>query len=142
MYRKLFFFAFKVLIWWNCSRPCSIEALRHIMFLFDSLNVHYSVWLKSPIDCLLLPSNHGCQIPIWILQFYNPISPKRSRSFKDFCDCSRFIGSYDSNDPKWLWFLVIFFNLTECSVWPKWKIKSQWTKFFHSNIERVSVEPK
>ena len=28
-------------------------------------------------------------------------------------DLSRLVGSYDSNDPKQSWFLVIFFNLTK-----------------------------
>ena len=56
----------------------------------------------------------------------------------DLCNHS---GSYDSDDPERPWFLVTFFNLTESSVGPKWKIKSQYTKFFHSNVERVLVGP-
>ena len=59
---------------------------------------------------------HGCQNldpdPM-ILRFYDPTCPKRSGSFKNLCDRSRLVGSYDSDDPKQSWFLVIFFNLTE-----------------------------
>lgn len=62
---------------------------------------------------------HGCQNPdldFTILRFYDLTCPKRSKSFKDLSDRS---GSYDFNDSKQFWFLVIFFNLTEDSVGPK-----------------------
>ena len=71
---------------------------------------------------------HGCQNPDLdptILRFYDPTYPKRSKSFKDLYDRSRSVGSYDSDDPKRHWFLVIFFNLTKGSVGPKLKVKSQ-----------------
>ena len=51
----------------------------------------------------LLVSKHGCQNPdlnSTILQFYDLTCPKRSESFKNFCDCSGLVGSYDSDDPK------------------------------------------
>ena len=91
------------------------------------------------------PYIHGCQNPDLdptILRFYDFIYPKRFKSFKDLCDHSGLVGSYNSDNPKRHWFLVIFFNLIEGSVGPKWKIKSQWTKFFHSNVETVSVRLK
>ena len=72
-------------------------------------------------------SNHGCQNPDQnpiILRFYDPSCPKRFGSFKNLSDHSRSVGSYDSDNSKWPWFLVIFFNLIEGSVRPKWKIKS------------------
>ena len=68
------------------------------------------------------------KILIWILQFYDftiPPAPKRSRSFKDLCDHLGLGGSYDSNDPKRFWFLVIFLNMTKGLVGPKLKITSQ-----------------
>ena len=40
------------------------------------------------------------KILIWILWFYDLTYPKQSGSFKNLCDRSRLIGSYDSNDPK------------------------------------------
>ena len=59
---------------------------------------------------------HSCQnldLDLMILQFYDPTYPKRSKSFKDLCDCSGSVGSYNFDDPTRPWFLVIFFNLTE-----------------------------
>ena len=59
------------------------------------------------------------KIPIWILQSYDftiPPAPKRSRSFKNLCDYLGLVKLYDFDDPKWSWFLVIFFNLIEDSV--------------------------
>ena len=64
---------------------------------------------------------------------------KTIQIFQGSCDHSRSVGSYDSDNPKWSWFLVIFFNLTKCSVGRKWKITSQQTMFCHSNVERYSV---
>ena len=67
-------------------------------------------------------SEHGCQNPDLdptILRFYDLTYPKRSKSFKDLCGRSGSIGSYDSDDPKQSWFLVIFFNLIKGSVGPK-----------------------
>lgn len=49
---------------------------------------------------------------------------KQFGSFKDLCDYSGSIGSYDFDDCKWPWFFVIFFNSIEGLVGPKWKIKS------------------
>ena len=71
---------------------------------------------------------HGCQnldLNPMILRFYDPTCPKRSGSFKDLCNRTRSIESYDFDDPKQLWFFVIFFNLTKNSVGLKRKIKSQ-----------------
>ena len=65
------------------------------------------------------------KIPIWILRFYDLTYSKRSKSFKNLNDHSGLVRSYDSNNPKWPLFFVIFFNLTEDLVGPKWKIKSQ-----------------
>ena len=65
---------------------------------------------------------HGCQNPNpdpMILRFYDPTCPKRSGSFKDLCDRSRSVGSYNSDDSKQSWFLVIFINLTESLIGPK-----------------------
>ena len=65
---------------------------------------------------------HGCQNPDLdptILRFYDLTYPKRSKSFKDLCGRSGSVGSYDSDDPKQSWFLVIFFNLIKGSVGPK-----------------------
>ena len=59
------------------------------------------------------------KILIWSLQFYNPTCPKQSESFKDFCDHSGLVGSFDFDNPKQPWFLLIFFNLTEGSIGPK-----------------------
>ena len=76
-------------------------------------------------DLAATNDSHGCQNPdldLTILRFYDLTCPKRSRSFKNLCNHS---GSYDSDDPKRSWFFVIFFGLTEGSVGPKWKIKSQ-----------------
>ena len=89
--------------------------------------------------------HHGCQnsdLDLTILRFYNSTYPKWSKSFKDLCNRSGLVGSYDSDDPKQPWFLVIFFNLIEGSVEPKWKIKSHKTKFFYSNVKTVSVRLK
>ena len=69
--------------------------------------------------------SYGCQNPDLILWFYNLTYPKRSGSFKSFCNHSGSVGSYDFDDSKQPWFLVTFFNLTEDSVGPKWKMKSQ-----------------
>ena len=88
---------------------------------------------------------HGCQNPNLdppVLWFYDPTYSKQSESFKDFCDRSGLVGSYDSDNPKRSRLLVIFFNFIEGLVGPKWKIKSQLTKFFHSNVERVSIGTK
>ena len=54
-----------------------------------------------------------------ILRFHDLTYSKRSKSFKDLYDCSESVGSYNSDDPKRHWFLVIFFNLTGGSVGPK-----------------------
>ena len=65
---------------------------------------------------------HGCQNPDLdptILRFYDLTYLKRSKSFKDLCGRSGLVGSYDSDDPKQSWFLVIFFNLIKGSVGPK-----------------------
>ena len=65
---------------------------------------------------------HGCQNPDLdptILRFYDLTYPKRYKSFKDLCGRSGSVGSYDSDDPKQSWFLVIFFNLIKGSVGPK-----------------------
>ena len=59
------------------------------------------------------------KILIWILWFYDPACPKRFRSFKNLCDRLGSVRSYNSNDPKRSWFLVIFFNLTKGLVGPK-----------------------
>ena len=62
---------------------------------------------------------HDCQNPdldTTILQFYDPIYSKQFRSFKDLCDRLGSVESYDFDDPKQSWFLVIFFNLIESSV--------------------------
>ena len=43
------------------------------------------------------------KIPIWILKSYDftiPPAPKRSRSFKDLCDCLGLVELYDFDDPK------------------------------------------
>lgn len=67
-------------------------------------------------------SMHGCQNPdldLTILRFYDLTYPKRSKSFKDLCDRSGLVGSYDFDNPKQPWFLVIFFNLIEGSVGSK-----------------------
>ena len=50
---------------------------------------------------------------------------KRFGSFKDLSDRSGSVGLYDSDNPKQPWFLVIFINLIEGLIRPKWKIKSQ-----------------
>ena len=66
--------------------------------------------------------NHGCQNPNLnptILRFYDLTYPKRSKSFKDLCGRSGSVGSFDSDDPKQSWFLVILFNLIKGSVGPK-----------------------
>ena len=84
----------------------------------------------------------GCQnfdLDPAILWFYDSTYPKQSKSFKDLCDHSESVGSYVSDDPKRPWFFVIFFNLTEDSIEPKWKIKSHKTNFFYSNVKRVSI---
>ena len=65
------------------------------------------------------------KISIWILRFYDSTCPKQSGSFKDLCNRSRSVGLYNSDNLKRSWFLVIFFNLTKSSVWPKWRITSQ-----------------
>ena len=65
---------------------------------------------------------HGCQNPDLdptILRFYDLTYPKRFKSFKDLYDRSGSIGSYNSDDLKRHWFLLIFFNFTECSIGPK-----------------------
>ena len=52
-----------------------------------------------PSDCV----EHGYQNPDldpMILRFYDPTCPKQSGFFKNLCNCSRSVGSYDSNDPK------------------------------------------
>ena len=74
--------------------------------------------IPFPIDT----SHHSCQNPdldLTILRFYDSTYSKRSRSFKDLSDRSGSVGSHDFDDPKQLWFLIIFFNLTEGSVGPK-----------------------
>ena len=48
--------------------------------------------------------------PTYLLRFYDSTYPKQSGYFKDFCDSSGLVGSYNSNDLKRSWFLVIFFN--------------------------------
>ena len=53
--------------------------------------------------CKNLYHNHGCQNPDLdptILRFYDLTYPKRSKSFKDLCDHSISVGSYDSYYPK------------------------------------------
>ena len=63
--------------------------------------------------------NHGCQnsdLDPMILRFYDPICPKRSRSFKDLCNRLGSVGSYNFDDPKQPRLLVILFNLTEGSI--------------------------
>ena len=55
----------------------------------------------------------GCQnfnLDLTTLRFYDSTYPKQSGYFKDFCDSSGSVGSYNSNDLKRSWFLVIFFN--------------------------------
>ena len=59
------------------------------------------------------------KIPIWILRFYDPTYPKQFGTFKDLCDHLGLVRSYNFDNPKRSWFLVIFFNLTEDSVGPK-----------------------
>ena len=102
-------------------------------------------WIYIYIYIFLHSHKYGCQnfdLDLIVLWFYDLTCLKWSSFFKNLCNHSRSIRSYDSDNPKRLWFLVIFFNLTKGLLGPKWKIKSQKTKFFHSNIERVSVEPK
>ena len=109
--RKTFFFLF----FFFFSFHAQIKALCIIIgFLF--LVVRGS---------LAINHDHGCQnldLDLTILWFYNPTCQKQSGSFKDLCDCSRSVRSYNSDNPKRSWFLVIFFNLTEGLVGPKWKI--------------------
>ena len=85
----------------------------------ERVHKHIHIWIYG--------FNHGCQnldLDPMILWFYDLTCHKRSGSFNDFCDHSGSVRSYNSNDPKWPWFHVIFFDLTEGSVEPKWKIKS------------------
>ena len=70
---------------------------------------------------------YGCQnldLDPTILRFYDLTCPKWSGSFKDLCDHSGSVGSYDFDDFERPWFLIIFFNIKEGSVGHKWKIKS------------------
>ena len=86
-----------------------------------------TLWFKNYIIFQCNPLRHSCQNPDLdptILRFYDLTYPKRSKSFKDLCGHSGSVGSYDSDDPKQSWFLVILFNLIKGSVGPKWKIKS------------------
>ena len=72
--------------------------------------------------CTYIYIEHGCQnsdLDPTILRFYDLTYPKRFKSFKDLYDRSGLIGSYNSDDPKRHWFLVIFFNFTESSIGPK-----------------------
>ena len=69
-----------------------------------------------------LAYSHGCQNPDLdptILRFYDLTYLKRSKSFKNLYGRSGSVGSYDSDDPKQSWFLVILFNLIKGSVGPK-----------------------
>ena len=78
--------------------------------------------MKVLLEHLHIAAWHGCQNPnldLTILRFYDSTYSKRSRSFKDLSDRLGSIGSPDFDDPKQLWFLIIFFNLTEGSVGPK-----------------------
>ena len=55
----------------------------------------------------------GCQnfnLDLTTLRFFDSTYLKKSGYFKDFCDSSGLVGSYNSNDLKRSWFLVIFFN--------------------------------
>ena len=52
------------------------------------------------------------------VRFYNPTCPKRFESFKDLYNRSGLVGSYNFDNPKRPWFLVIIFNLTESLVGP------------------------
>ena len=55
----------------------------------------------------------GCQnsnLALTTLRFYDSTYPKQSGYFKDFCDSSGLVGSYNSNDLKRSWFFVIFLN--------------------------------
>ena len=77
---------------------------------------------------MYLSFSHDCQNPDLdptILRFYDPTCLKWFGSFEDLCNHLGSVGSYDSNDPKWSWFLIIFFNLTQSLIEPKWKITSQ-----------------
>ena len=59
----------------------------------------YSEWS----DKLWYSYQHGCQNPNLdptILRFYDLTYLKRSKSFKDLCDRSGLVGSYNSDDPK------------------------------------------
>ena len=68
---------------------------------------------------MIFVSDHGYQNPdldLTVLRFYDLTCPKKFEYFKNFCDRSRSVELYDFDDSKRLWFLVIFFNLTKCSV--------------------------
>ena len=109
--------------------------LRHTIFIIllvviSTISVNFRVKDRIflvPIRILFSLTNifiytHGCQSPdldLTILRFFDSTYSKRLRSFKDLSDHSRSVGSYDFNDPKQLWFLIIFFNLTEGLVGPK-----------------------
>ena len=103
-----------------------VEVGNYVLLSFGV--IHHGTNKPSPC-CIVV------KIPIWILRFYNLTCPKWFESFKHLCD---HLGSYNFNDPKQSWFIVIFFNLTEGLVGPKWKITSQQTKFCYSNVERKS----
>ena len=116
----------------------SLRKEQYILHCGSNLNQRLTSQAFSPLFSLDLKSlsgnyhnhnhNHGCQnldLNPMILQFYDLIYSKWSTSFKKFCDRSGSVGSYDSNDFKWPWFLVTFFNLTEDLVGSKRKMKSQ-----------------
>ena len=67
------------------------------------LRYDLQVKLNKKINKYTNNNNHGCQNPdldSTILRFYDPTYPKRSKSFKDLCERSGSVGSYDSDDPK------------------------------------------
>ena len=62
----------------------------------------------------------------WLSKFrYGSYDLTILRIFQGSFDRSGSVGSYDSNNPKRSWFLLIFFNLIKDSFGSKWKIKSQ-----------------
>ena len=81
--------------------------------------MHGFEFLKKKKKCCLQYGYQNPDLDPTILQFYDPTCPKRSRSLKDLCDHLRSVESYNSDDSKRYWFIVIFFNLTKDSVGAK-----------------------
>ena len=84
------------------------------------------IWIfNKKKKCCLQYGYQNLDLDPTILQFYDLTCPKQSGTLKDLCDRLRLVESYNSDDPKRYWFIVIFFNLTKDSVGPKWRIISQ-----------------